>query len=717
MKEITGCLLAGTLIVSLAGCASAEKGTQEASKTLETTENQDAEETKETEEIEEVEETKETQETASSQPYTVVTDRVIEVTFNEWDSESAAAYLDKYDTAMGACSAVKVILDGNVYVGRNYDFYCSDAPAFIVRNNSGSIRTIGIGNMPLTHDAWSDDFTLSDKEMLALPYSCCDVMSEAGIFAETNVRMNEEAFSCSSTNPGAPRRCTQTFMQTMLSQYSTIDEILSHVDDYDWFDLTALGFQQSFFLTDQTGYSVVVEFAANSWKATETDVNANYYIDADWFKEELMPCGIKRIELETEYLPNIKEADDIFTMMERGAYDQFYRSDGNIDAAVEEFYSVTGYNKITAAEDYEGAKAATQKLMDTYGTYTWEQRIREKTWESTFITVADVTNLRLDVHFSEHYNIAFTVDFENSSADDSLITLPKSDEAKKYEEEVLPGYDDKAYLSEDRYNQIVEGLSKRSEQVLPECDVKNSLACEEWEGSNVYTLTKDGYENVILYIHGGAWVFEINESHVTFCDDLADRLNAKVYMPLYPLAPEANGEETFSFIESLYKEILKGNENKKIYVMGDSAGGNISLGLMYTIKEENLKKPEKMVLMAPVSDLTFSNEELVSINETDPELDLYGLTRYAALWAGQENLKNPKYSPVYADVEGYPDTMFIQGTNDILCPDNLILYQNMKDAGVNAKFVKGEGLWHVFPVFPIPEREKVLDLIEEFCTE
>ena len=653
------------------------------------------------------------QKAGASHPYTVVADRLIEVVYDDdWDSESADAYLSKYDIAMGGCSAVKVILDGNVYVGRNYDFYCSDAPAFIVRNNSGSIRTIGIGNMPLTHGAWGDDFNLSDTDLLVLPYSCCDVMSEAGIFAETNVRMKEDTFRCSSTNPGAPKRCTQTFMQTMLSQYSAIDEILAHIDDYDWFDVSSLGFQQSFFLTDRNGYSVVVEFAANSWKATESAVNANYYIDADWFERELLPCGIKRIELETEYLPNVKEADDIFTMMERGAYDQFYRSDGNIDAAVEEFYGITGYNKITAAEDYEGAKTATQKLMDTYAAYTWEQRVKESTWESVFITVADVTSLRLDVHFSEHYKIDFTVDFDVQD-DNSIKVIRKSDEAKKYEEKVLAHDGNKEYLSEKCFDQVVAALSGRGRQSLPECAVENDLACEEWENSRVYTLTKKEYENVILYIHGGTWAFEIIEAHVAFCDALASRLNAKVYIPLYPLAPESNCEETYSFIESLYRKIL--TENKKVYIMGDSAGGNISLGLMYTIRKENIQKPEKLVLIAPVSDMTFSNEKLRRINETDPELELYGLSKYAELWAGKENLSSPKYSAVYADVTDYPDTMVIQGTNDILCPDNLILYKNMKNAGVNVTLVKGDGLWHVFPVYPIPEKEEVLDIIEEFC--
>ena len=300
-------------------------------------------------------------------------------------------------------------------------------------------------------------------------------------------------------------------------------------------------------------------------------------------------------------------------------------------------------------------------------------------------------------------------------SDEGIITLVKSDEAKAYEETTMAQAGDKAYLSVDRFDEVVAGLAARTEQLLPECEVKNSLDCMTWEGSNVYTLTKDGYENIILYIHGGAWVFQINASHVTFCDDLATRLNAKVYMPLYPLAPQATGEETYAMIESLYREILK--EGKTVYVMGDSAGGNLSLGLMYTIKTEGLAWPEKLVLMADVADMTFTNEELPAVNETDPELDLYGLTKYAELWAGQEHLSDPKYSAVYADVTGYPDTMIVQGTNDILCPDNLILYQHMKDAGVNVTLVKGEGLWHVFAIYPIPEREEVLDLIEAFCAE
>ena len=155
-------------------------------------------------------------------------------------------------------------------------------------------------------------------------------------------------------------------------------------------------------------------------------------------------------------------------------------------------------------------------------------------------------------------------------ASDDIITITKSDEAKTYEEETQANCGDKEFLSADNFDLVVEKYSNRGEQVLPECEVQNPLDSFEFEGSNVYTLTPEGYENIILYIHGGAWVFEINSSHVAFCDDLATRLNAKVYMPLYPLTPDSTCEETCSFIEDIYKEVLK--ENKTVYVMGVSAG-------------------------------------------------------------------------------------------------------------------------------------------------
>lgn len=346
-----------------------------------------------------------------SPKYRVLQDRVIELTYDQFDMEKGAEYLNKYDLKMGGCSAVRLNLDGKVYVGRNYDFYCGDSPAFVVRNNSGKIRTIGIGNSPDSFGSWTKDYIVNEKVLSAAPFLCCDVMSEAGLYCETNIRPYEKDLSCQSTNPGAPRRCTQTFMQTMLSQYGTIDEVLEHLNDYDWFDLSKLGFEQSFFLTDQQGRSVIIEFGANGVHWQNADYNANFFINKELYEKETLGCGELRLARELAYRPMVRSENDIFTMMEKGAYTQFYSKDVDVDFAIPEFYEMIGYNKVSAAKDPEGARAAAAKKIEEISSWSWQERIDNHAWESTFITAANVTEKYMHVHFSEHYNIDFSVGF------------------------------------------------------------------------------------------------------------------------------------------------------------------------------------------------------------------------------------------------------------------------------------------------------------------
>ena len=344
--------------------------------------------------------------------YRVLQDRVIELTFDTYDFDTAAAYLNKFDFDMGGCSAVRVLVGGKVYVGRDYDFYCSDTPAFVVRNNAGKYRTLGIGNSPDSLEAWSENYQPRPEVLNALPYLCCDVMNEAGLYCETNIRPHEDALVCPSTTPGAPRRCTQTLMQTMLSQYGTIDEVLAHLNDYDWFDLTKLGFEQAFFLTDQSGRSVIIEFGANQVLWQEAEYNANFFLNDELYAIETLGCGELRLAHELALKPFVRTEEDVFTMMEAGAYTQFYQADVDPDYAAPEFYELSGYDKQRQAEDPEGCRAATLEQIQRVSTYTWEQKVEKKSWESVFITAANVTDLTMHVHFSEHYGIDFTVAFD-----------------------------------------------------------------------------------------------------------------------------------------------------------------------------------------------------------------------------------------------------------------------------------------------------------------
>ena len=78
-------------------------------------------------------------------------------------------------------------------------------------------------------------------------------------------------------------------------------------------------------------------------------------------------------------------------------------------------------------------------------------------------------------------------------------------------------------------------------------------------------------KNTILYIHGGAFVNEVNLQHLFYSYILSRKLNAYVLVPVYPLTPDFNYSHSFKLIEELYACML--DEYDNIIFMGDSAGG------------------------------------------------------------------------------------------------------------------------------------------------
>ena len=346
--------------------------------------------------------------------YKVLKDRVIELTYNSFDYDSGNKYLAKYfSNCMGGCSAVKVFLNDKVYVGRNYDFFCSNTPAVIVRNNSLKYKTIGICNFPSFFVFWSDNFQIKSDVLKFAPFLCCDVMSEAGIYAEVNIRRYHKdlVFQNGTETEIGQKICALSLMQIMLSQYSSIDEIVSHLDDYGWQGLPAANFELAFLFVDSNGESGVLEFVDGVWHFSKSNCSANFYIYDKFYKKDKLGCGELRLSKELAYMPFVRNEKDIFTMMKKGAYSQFYTRDVDPAYAAPEFYKKTGYDKITQKDNPYGCYLETKKIIDKVSRYNWEKLISEKCMETVFSVATNVTDRYMCVNFSEHYGINFVVSF------------------------------------------------------------------------------------------------------------------------------------------------------------------------------------------------------------------------------------------------------------------------------------------------------------------
>ena len=266
----------------------------------------------------------------------------------------------------------------------------------------------------------------------------------------------------------------------------------------------------------------------------------------------------------------------------------------------------------------------------------------------------------------------------------------------KIEEAILKSTKPKYMDSLDEINKFLE--DKLNKDAKPPKSIFKSM---DFNGMEVFTFGDKNAKNTILYIHGGAYVNEINWQHYVFCMLMSRKLGAYVLAPVYPLAPLHNVEETFVLITELYKKLIsKGN----ITLMGDSAGGGFVLSFCQYIGSVDLPQPDHIVTFSPWVDISMSNAPYNS--KDDPILGEVGLREIGKAWAGNLDVKDYRVSPIFGDNEGLAKTLIFAGDNEIFYKDIEKYVQHLKESGVDVRFIVGKGLFHIYPLFPIPEAKK-----------
>ena len=218
-------------------------------------------------------------------------------------------------------------------------------------------------------------------------------------------------------------------------------------------------------------------------------------------------------------------------------------------------------------------------------------------------------------------------------------------------------------------------------------------------------------ERIILYLHGGAYVNEMANLHIVFCDKLAEKVNATVFAPIYPLAPNHTYEETSNIVENLYNLILK--FNKPVIIMGDSAGGGLSASFCEYLGEKDLMQPEHLILISPWVDVSMSGD-YEEYEEIDPMLGVDGLREMGEAWAGDLDSKDYKVSPLFGDIKKLPRTTIFVGTHEIFYPDIIKFFNKLNDNGIDVEVNIGEEMTHVYPLYPmVPESKEAFKHIVE----
>lgn len=242
----------------------------------------------------------------------------------------------------------------------------------------------------------------------------------------------------------------------------------------------------------------------------------------------------------------------------------------------------------------------------------------------------------------------------------------------------------------------------------PQKPVKSIFKSIDFNGTQVFTFGDENAKNTILFIHGGAYVLELNYQHSLYCLLLSKKMDANVLLPVYPLAPLHNADETFDEIRELYKMLIS---RDNLILMGDSAGGGFVHSFCQYIKTVNLPQPKKIITFSPWVDISMSNPPYDSKN--DPILGEIGLKEIGKSWAGDLSTQDWRVSPLFGDNDGLADTLIFAGENEIFYKDIEKYVENLKKDGVNVRLVTGSGLFHIYPLFPIPDARSAFKEIKK----
>ena len=208
----------------------------------------------------------------------------------------------------------------------------------------------------------------------------------------------------------------------------------------------------------------------------------------------------------------------------------------------------------------------------------------------------------------------------------------------------------------------------------------------------------------VLYFHGGGWVLGGPETHDDICAEMAAGADCAVALVDYRLAPEhkhpAQLEDSLKVWHWMRENGAKHNiDPENILAAGDSAGGQMSVALTLTLKEQGLPQLKGLCLIYPVLGNDINTPSYIR-NAHAPCLTRDEMKFYLDSFLGPETAKNwddEKAVPNLAkDVSGLPPTFISVASHDPLYDDGIIFAAKLKAAGIACELREEPELAHSY---------------------
>ncbi|HKA73344.1 MAG TPA: alpha/beta hydrolase [Xanthobacteraceae bacterium] len=221
----------------------------------------------------------------------------------------------------------------------------------------------------------------------------------------------------------------------------------------------------------------------------------------------------------------------------------------------------------------------------------------------------------------------------------------------------------------------------------------------------------------VLYLHGGSYVAGQPKLYRDITWRIATLCRTRVVCIDYRLAPEHPFPAALDDCVAAYRGLLAaGADPRRIAVMGDSAGGGLTLAAMLRLRDEGVALPVAAAVVSPWTDLALTGESLRLNAKRDPLLPVELAPRVVELVLAGADPRHPYASPLYGDPSGLPPTLIQVGGDDALRDDAVRMAEKMRAAGCTVELEVWPGLWHVWHalVRVVPEARAAIVRIASF---
>lgn len=227
---------------------------------------------------------------------------------------------------------------------------------------------------------------------------------------------------------------------------------------------------------------------------------------------------------------------------------------------------------------------------------------------------------------------------------------------------------------------------------------------DDIDGFDCYTVHSSNSEIIaadqssVVYVHGGAYVNQIERAHWKLVCAIADATRRPVHVPLYGLAPQHCAEEA---IDLLGKVMDRAAQQGPFYIAGDSSGAGLALAATQTVIIAGATSPLGLTLISPWLDIALTNPAIATIAKRDPWLAVPGLRECGRVWARHLPADDNRVSPIFGDLHNLPPIDLYVGDRDIFVAD----CRQLRDSIGNDRIAYHEhsGAIHVYPLLPVPE--------------